>query len=263
MALLDIRFKSIELGRNVSVTAVLPVDNIDYINEENRSKKPPFKTLYLLNGLYGDSSEWITHSDILRLALRNNLAIIMPSGENSFYRNIGDDKRFSNYIGEELVNTTRDMFNLSKKREDTFIGGYSMGAYGALYNGFKYNDRFSKIIAFSPALILDYEFDKTNSSSFKYNQCFAEDTFGSLDNIQNTEANPEYLLKNLIKENEKLPDIYLACAEDDIELIGPTRNFKNTLENNKNIINYTYFEGQGGHHWDYLNTLLEDAIKWL
>ncbi len=37
------------------------------------------------------------------------------------------------------------------KREDTFIGGISMGGYGALYNGFKYRDTFSKVVAFSPA----------------------------------------------------------------------------------------------------------------
>ena len=43
------------------------------------------------------------------------------------------------------------MLPLSTKREDTFIGGISMGGYGALYNGFKYRDTFSKVAAFSPA----------------------------------------------------------------------------------------------------------------
>ena len=167
MALINTTFKSIALGRNVSFTAVLPVDNMDYLNERNRSLKGPYKTLYLLNGLYGDCTEWLTHTDIKRIAERNNLAVIMPSGENSFYRNhIEDNRLFSTYIGVELVDITRDMFNLSNKKEDTFIGGYSMGGYGALYNGFKYNNRFSKIIALSPALILENKFDKDNKSSF-------------------------------------------------------------------------------------------------
>lgn len=39
MALLDIRFKSLELGRNVSMTVILPVDIIDYANNNNISVK--------------------------------------------------------------------------------------------------------------------------------------------------------------------------------------------------------------------------------
>lgn len=261
MALINTTFKSIALSRNVSFTAVLPVDNMDYLNERNRSLKGPYKTLYLLNGLYGDCTEWLTHTDIKRIAERNNLAVIMPSGENSFYRNhIEDNRLFSTYIGVELVDITRDMFNLSNKKEDTFIGGYSMGGYGALYNGFKYNNRFSKIIALSPALILENKFDKDNKSSFKYNQNFFEWCFGSSQNIVKTEANPEVLLNNLIDNNEFIPDIYLACGEDD-DLIGSCRKFKGFLDDSH--IDFRYNEGKGGHEWDYWNGLMDDIIKWL
>lgn len=60
----------------------------------------------------------------------------MPSGDNAFY--IDQPKMNNNYgefIGRELVELTRKMFPLSDKREDTYIGGLSMGGYGALRNG--------------------------------------------------------------------------------------------------------------------------------
>ncbi|WP_295722839.1 alpha/beta hydrolase family protein [uncultured Methanobrevibacter sp.] len=263
MALLDIRFKSLELGRNVSITVILPVDNLDYVNKINISIKPPYKTLYLLNGIYGDSFEWISHTNIKKLAEIYNLCVIMPSGENSFYRNHGEGRNYSNFIGQELLTITRNMFNLSKKRADTFIGGYSMGGFGALYNGLKYNHNFSKIVGLSPALILDYVFNKSNISSYEYKPSFIENCFGSLENIDINEYNPSYIIKNLIENDKKIPDIYLSCAEDDVNLINPTRRFKEFLEQNKNFVNYYYREGKGGHNWKYWDMQLEEVINWL
>ena len=45
---------------------------------------------------------------------------------------------------------TRKLLPLSHRREDTFIAGISMGGYGALINGLRYSDTFSKIGMLSP-----------------------------------------------------------------------------------------------------------------
>lgn len=82
-----------------------------------------------------------------------NLAVVMPAGENAFYvdqPSIG--AMHGQFIGEELVEITRKMFPLSRKREDTFIGGLSMGGFGALRNGLKYHDTFGAVICLSGAL---------------------------------------------------------------------------------------------------------------
>jgi S-formylglutathione hydrolase FrmB len=47
---------------------------------------------------------------------------------------------YSTYVAQELVEVTRKIFPLSKNREDTFIGGISMGGYGSLMLGVKYKD---------------------------------------------------------------------------------------------------------------------------
>ena len=80
----------------------------------------------------------------------------MPSGENKFYvNNEYTCERFSDFIGEELVEVTRKMFHLSDKKEDTYIAGLSMGGYGAIVNGFKFNNTFGYVAGLSSALILD------------------------------------------------------------------------------------------------------------
>ena len=86
----------------------------------------------------------------------NDLAVIMPSGENRFY--LDDEKSgelYGEFIGKELVEFTRKLFPLSDKREDTFIAGLSMGGYGAIRNGLKYAENFGCVIGLSAALVHD------------------------------------------------------------------------------------------------------------
>ena len=41
----------------------------------------------LLHGFSGSTQDWLTGSLIQELALKYNLAVVMPAGENSFYLN--------------------------------------------------------------------------------------------------------------------------------------------------------------------------------
>ncbi len=145
MSVFYVNFYSKAIGRNVPMVACIPFEN------PNCFENGGFKSLYLLHGLHGNESNWIQKTNIEELSAKYNIAVFMPAGENSFYLN--NPKRmtnFSTYIGVELVEYTRKVFNLSTKREDTFIGGLSMGGYGATINGLKYPETFGGIIAFSP-----------------------------------------------------------------------------------------------------------------
>ena len=142
MAVLEAEFESKTLLRSVSFRAILPLERF----------QPPYPAIYLLHGLGGSSSRWLHYTNIRGLAEKSGIAVILPSGENSFYLDIpvkngclGD---FGAYVGEELVQVTREMFPLSHRREDTFISGMSMGGYGALRNGLKYHDTFGGIAVF-------------------------------------------------------------------------------------------------------------------
>ena len=146
MAVVQVEFRSKTLKRQVSFRAILPTENFEL----------PYPTLYLLHGLTDDSSAWLYNTRIRMWAEQMGLAVILPSGENSFYLDVpvkdGCYGDFGEYIGRELVAVTRKMFPLSHKREDTFIGGLSMGGYGACRNGLKYCDTFGKVAMLSAAV---------------------------------------------------------------------------------------------------------------
>ena len=57
-------------------------------------------------------------------------------------------------MGKELIAYLQKTFGIAMKAEDTFIGGLSMGGFGALHTGFLYPENYSKIAALSSALIV-------------------------------------------------------------------------------------------------------------
>lgn len=147
----------------------------------------------------------------------------MPSGDNMFYV---DQKECQNYygefIGKELVEMTRKMFPLSHKREDTFIAGLSMGGYGAIRNGLKYNDTFGYIAGLSSAIIIDSIENKTNDSPFFMERKeYLERVFGELTKVKDSDMNPRWLVDRLQQEQVELPKMYLACGTEDslLELV--------------------------------------------
>ena len=151
MAIIEVNFISKCLMRVVTFNAIIPVDKFGP-QAENAEQKP-LKTLYLLHGIFGNYTDWVNGTRIQAWAEANDLAVIMPSGENRFY--LDDEKSgelYGEFIGKELVEFTRKLFPLSDKREDTFIAGLSMGGYGAIRNGLKYAENFGCVIGLSAAL---------------------------------------------------------------------------------------------------------------
>ena len=156
MAVLRTTFFSNSLRRLKEMTAIVPVERAAGIPEELRAKSDsPMKTVMLLHGYSGTHSDWLYGSRIEQLAMKYHIAVLCPSGENGFY--VDDRKRDALYeqLLCEVIDFGRRVFPLSCKREDTIIGGFSMGGYGALINGFKHPELFGGVIALSAAAITD------------------------------------------------------------------------------------------------------------
>ena len=149
------------------------------------------------------------------------------------------------------------MFPLSRKREDTFIGGLSMGGFGAMRNGLKYHETFGAAISFSGVLQL---FEALEKIPADYDTSFETGTFGNLKEAADSDKNPSWLVKALVEKKADLPKIYLACGTED-QLIGHSRNFRDLLV--KNGFDVTYEEGPGDHNWDFWDTYIKKAIDWL
>lgn len=117
---------------------------------------------------------------------------------------------YGEYVGQELLNITRNIFPLFDNREDTFIAGFSMGGYGAIRNGLKYSKNFLKICMISAALITNDIIDYTDDDNVLRSNSFNESCFGDLDKIKNSDKDPKYLIENI----ENIPDIFMACGAD-------------------------------------------------
>ena len=145
MAILEVTYMSVALNRNTTFHVVLPADRMNPACTEYLPAKP-LRTLYLLHGLQDNSAGWLTSTRIKRWATLMDMAVVMPQGDNSYYVDRPEAKaNYGAFIGKELVEMTRRMFPLSHRREDTFIGGLSMGGFGAVRNGLKYHETFGRI----------------------------------------------------------------------------------------------------------------------
>ncbi len=257
MAFLNLEFDSKTLKRTVSFNAVIPYERFS----------PPYPTLYLLHGLSGNKDRWLHYTSIRALAEKRGIAVIMPSGENSFYLDIpvkdgclGD---FGAYIGEELVEVTRDILPLSRRREDTFIAGMSMGGYGALRNGLKYRETFGKIAVFSGAVhFYEYTREWVQTEGNVRGELM---NFMPLDETEKTDRNPRVLIRLVEEENARdgknhFPEIFMICGEDD-HLLDANRQLAEALKDAGAPV--TFETRPGKHDTEFCARNLPDVLDFL
>jgi S-formylglutathione hydrolase FrmB len=254
MALLQASFKSSCLERDIQFNAILPIDRMfDYT-----PAKLPLKTLYLLHSYTGSPSSWLYGTELADLAARYGLAIFMPDGENHFYiDNHSRHSLFGEFIGREFVEFTRRMFPLSGDPEDTIIGGISMGGYGALRNGLKYDEVFGHIIAFSPAIVFHERAASDKEAVSGEITALYESIFGHLKAASESDADLHWLVNSLHQEGRRFPDIYIACGYNDM-LVYESRRLSGHLESLG--IQHTYEEGYGTHDMAFFNAYLRHAL---
>ena len=79
MALIQCNFNSRSLMRTVPLQVVLPTDKIMFPGQPEAEEKP-FKTLYLLHGIFGNYTDWVAGTRIQSWAQNRDLCVVMPSG---------------------------------------------------------------------------------------------------------------------------------------------------------------------------------------
>ncbi|MBO4798273.1 MAG: hypothetical protein J5494_05835 [Candidatus Methanomethylophilaceae archaeon] len=252
MALIQVNYLSQALFRTVPVNVILPADRFDadtdrYLN----GKEHKYKTLYLLHGLLGNYTDWVSQTRIQKWAEEKNLAVVMPSGDNAFYINSRTPwNDYGTFIGKELVEITRRMFPLSEKREDTFIAGLSMGGYGALRNGIVYSENFSCVVGLSSAVHL---FEDTSE----------EANIGLFDDMEaasKTDRNPWVAVEEMLSAGRPAPKFYLACGTQD-DLLPSNLEFRDFLQ--EKGIEVFWDEEDCGHDWDFWDSQIRKVLDWL
>ncbi len=253
MALIQVNYQSRALYRTVPVNVILPVDRIDFMTGEYAMKAGTrFKTLYLLHGLLGNYTDWVSSTRIQRWAEERNLAVVMPSGDNSFYfRSRTPWNDYEAFIGKELPEVTRRMFPLSEKREDTFIAGLSMGGYGAVRNGIVFSDTFSHVAGLSSALhLFDDVSEKANIG-----------LFDNLEAASKTNLNPKVAVEEMLAQKREAPKFYLSCGGKDGQL-KCNEDFRDFLMGKGLDVTWD-MEPEAAHEWDFWDSQIKKVLEWL
>lgn len=252
MALIQVNYLSRALFRIVPMNVILPVDKFDantdrYLQQGDRK----YKTLYLLHGLLGNYTDWVSRTRIQKWAEEKNLAVVMPSGDNAFYfksRTPWND--YETFIGKELVEITRRMFPLSGQREDTFIAGLSMGGYGALRNGIVFSDTFGYVAGLSAAVhIFDDISEEANLGLFDH-----------LETASKTNLNPKIAFEEMLAAKRHIPKFYMACGRQD-DLMKSNEAFRDFLRTNGADV--VWDEDDYGHDWDFWDSQIRKVLDWL
>ena len=84
--------------------------------------------------------------------------------------------------------------------------------------------------------------------------------FGNLDELENSEHNPERLIKRLKEDHMEVQPIFMACGSEDF-LLHENRDFYDFLR--KENVRVDYHESSGIHDWKFWNENLEPAIQWM
>ncbi len=261
MASIQATFFAKTMRRQVSFNAFIPKEELE-IPGLPPVTRPPLKALYLLHGFSGISSDWAYGARVQELSMKHNIAVVMPSGENSFYLDDTDKAElFGEYVGRELVEFTRGLFGLPLSRADTYIGGLSMGGFGAIRNGLKYHRTFGGIVALSSALIVR----EVSAMKPGYENAIAKyeyyrRVFGEPERLLGSDNDPEALVRKIELDGAAFPRIYMACGTEDF-LLQENRAFHDFLASRG--VAHDYREESGQHDMDFWSRHIKIAMEWM
>ena len=248
MALFEMHYHSDALGAEVELNVILP----EYLKNGDAS----FKTLYLLHGLGGDHTSWLRRTEIERFANESGIAVVMPNVLRSWYSDTAYGTNYFTFVADELPRVCRGYFRgMSDKREDNYVGGLSMGGYGALKVAMTYPDRYCGCISLSGALDITREGRPYPLDLWRGN--FGFDLESALE-LKGGCNDVFALTEKCVKEGKALPELYIWCGLDDtlIEINRKYRDFLLSLG-----VKHTYSESSGNHSWKWWNEHIENAIN--
>lgn len=253
MSFVKYEYRSAALSRCVTVDIFLPT-------ESYTPGKKPFKTLYFLPGYSADSTGIITWLRLKRQCELKGIAIVIPCGDNSFY--IDHPERGTNYAtfaAKELVEETRGMLPLSHRREDTFIGGISMGGCGSIFNGIRFSETFSKIAALSPAI--DPYDTLRNAPGSGFSKPMLDNFFGSEEEFRRSDVCADHLYFDKDADVTKYPELFIACGTEDVLVYKQVDRFAKAMQE-KNLP-FTYRVESGKHDLDFWERMLDPMFSFL
>ena len=252
-------FHAQSIMQHANFAYVLPNDVEMAEVRDPRHYERPTKSLILLHGLTGTDTDWLYGGVAQEMAIQYNLAVFMPTAGNFFYLDHGyRGGNWGTYVGEEFPDYVRKVFGYCDRREDTIIGGLSMGGYGTLHTALNYPERYCAAIALSSALRI-HALAEGKADGVMPPAMF-RDVFGDPDKLLESDRNPEWQYRKLKAEGKDIPSIYLAIGTED-SLYDANQEFRRFLTEQK--ADFRYEDGPGGHNWTFWNEYLNRGLGWV
>ncbi len=226
MARFGFRFVSKYLLRKVEVNLVIPsLDLHGAIDQKSeryyRDGAKKYPLIILLSGFGDDNEGWLYQSNLISLCAEYGFAAATLGGENKWYLDQSPVDGWHSFIEKELPDFLYGNFSKLDQSRLPVIGGVSMGGYGALYNALKSPEKYSAVMALSPATKPDDLVDEEIHGSLR--QLFTE-------------------------SKDRLPYTYLSVGDEDF-IYGASKQLDDWLTENGIGVNYSFIKGYA-HNWD-------------
>jgi len=240
------------------VNATLPY-NVILPADYDAAPTTRYPVLYLLHGLDGHYSDWVSRTNIADYASAYRLIIVMPEGNDGWYTDsatVTTDK-YESYILQELLPDVQKRYRTIEARYGRAIAGLSMGGYGAIKFGLKSPQTFFFAASMSGA----FGVTRFSEKDIPNNWQDSIKLFGPVGS-ETRKANDVFdLIKNLPPARVSfLPYFYFDCGTEDSSLIFPyNRELSGLMYETK--IPHEYRELPGDHSWGYWDRQVQEILR--
>jgi S-formylglutathione hydrolase FrmB len=262
---IEFSYRSPALGYRTTVTALVP--SIDWIEMMRGVKAESFHgrrypVLWLLHGSSGDNDCWVRFTRIESWAEQNRIAVIMPDCRLSAFTDMDKGPAYYTFVTEELPAVCRPLFPILDGRRENFIGGLSMGGYGALKIGLRNPDRYSLILNLSGGVDRVAHIERAlqeNRQTGLHNLQALRATFGDLSKVRGSVDDVFTLAESLARSGQPKPKIFTSIGTNDPHWDENVRLRSVLIRNDYDV----YWEqGPYIHDWTNWNHYIEIALQW-
>ena len=246
-----VKFQSKLINTTLPYNVILPVDY-------DAAGTTRYPVLYLLHGLTGHYTDWLTRTNIADYAAEYRLIVVMPEGNDGWYIDgPNDNEKYESYILRELIPDVQQRYRTIDARYGRAIAGLSMGGYGAIRFGLKSPGTFvfagSMSGAFGITRFTERDISGTIwQSTWKLFGPLGSDTRKSNDLLDVVNALTPQRIAGL-------PFLYLDCGTEDSVFFPANGELAGAMAEKK--VPHEYRQLPGDHSWTYWDRQVQEVLK--
>lgn len=262
-SLMTAEWYSEALGRPTRIGVLLPPAVVSGANPPEHR----YKTLYLIPGALSGSDALFTETDLASSydgIVPEDVIILSVTPAFSNCVDYRKDYRYAHqyytYITQEVVEMSRALFPLSRRREDTAIYGFSAGGWGAFLCGLNNPQTYGYVGAQSGMLDAQWAVDNRPFMTIKHQR-----QYGDALQIKDTEfdlyAITERLDRQAAAGDTMIPKIYQSWGGEADYLNPPNVHMHEHLSRLTHL-DYTCYPGNWIHSWGPHNEGVNHFLAW-